>query len=323
MKKLPLWQYMTQFIDEVEVNIVHDLILARDADTIKTNDLLWNEVTSLNLILDEMKMTSQKDDQKSTGIDIVGGTDGEGMKDKVTFVQWQCQQSLKQIRKLLNFFEGVGETSKLELLKLDESYASAHQQLLEYEKTQNLLGRQDNSILKTHKEEYSESFLFSENNHFEKINAIQSNLNSDKIFHVFDAIQEAFKIETDLLCSEADRLRNEIDFHSKKQMIETENNRVYNVHYDKFCLRNLNNFKTKLEEEFIHIQSSQHNTQKSKNLLPPLQSNLNNLHSDHEKENDYPREVMKTSKKRMRLKVALDTAERLQLETQLLGEEKL
>lgn len=299
---------MKNIIDDAEIYLVQDLIISCN-DDINNNEVLWNEVSSLNLILEEIMMVD----------DVLPSIDEELANIKsyenktFDFIQWQCNEHLKQIQELLGSIEEDGEVQFL----LTESYPNINRLLLHYNAEQHLGEEMDPCHWQEEKEDdlKNTDTSYTKKDYFEMIGMIRDNLNCNEVMKYMDVIHEAFKLEAEFLLEEANRIRSQIDVKSNRNSIHLE--KAHATHYDKRALSEMKKVKRKLETTITLKKRSDDIGKVIYRNLPPLQENIqpqsNHARHDNGKENSDP-VITRHSKKRIQLQNALDKAANLQSE---------
>ncbi len=326
MKRLSLWQYTKQFINDAEIQLVQEFINSSCDDFIENNQILWNEVASLTQILEEL---SPQDDNPTcchksmTMVENGSSNDYLHTDKKLDFISWQCIETLTLIEKLL-VSKDCDEEMKDSLF---ESYPNIHELLLLYNHSNGI-----NENEKVEQYNHFNSKSDGNNNYFQMIDGIKSQLNILEILLVVDSIHEAFRLEASALMTEANTIRIKID-------AKYESTSNGSVQFDKKVFAEINSFKKKLETKILATKQSLKLGEDGRVnylTLPPLremasqsqlqlQGNHDYIVRDNQKENDDPRTELKAtssvlrpskSKKKINIENALVLANKMKLNHQ-------
>lgn len=290
MKRPRLWHYMEEYIDEDDKILIQEII-ASSSDAFHNNEILWNEVTSLHVILEEMKaksICSPNVEEKVHDEDAKNKCDDSGT---LAFVQFQCLENLKQLKQMLE----RGGNAQTQITSLLHGHPTVHWFLSSY-----------NQREKCHNIDEEES-----RDYLSMIDGISDKLNLVEILDVLEIINEAFELEARLLSDEAEIIRNDID-------IQHENKIMLTI-FDARTLKEIKRLKKRLETAMK--PSALDDGAFSARVIPPLQRNIqHHANSDYGKENENPdtlTTVCNISKKRNKLQCAVNMAAIIKAENEL------
>ena len=302
---------MKQGMDNVEILLVQELIVSRgdSNNIIRNNNVMWNEVSSLNLILEEMFLNENSDDK----VKMCANHD---TNKTISFIQWQCIENIKHIQELLDSIDDEGDEIKI---LLSESYPNI-QFLLHHNQQQQQRQRSDSQCqyhLERQKEGKEDEISCNDlhttkKDYLEMIDRIRGNLNSTEVLDFMDVIDEAFRLEANFLMNEIEIIRAKIDSQYDANAIG--GNDAYVVHYDEHTLSEMRIFKTKLEMITDRRRLATIGRGKNCTYLPPLRGAVKRPQSKVDKKNQYSNISTLCSKKKRQFKNALHMAKCIQIE---------
>ena len=276
-----LWDYMKQYIDDVELLEVKDIIDANDS-IVSSNEVLFNEVLSLGHILQDMIVHHYN----ATGATKIAN-------EAINFTKNECKHHLDDIKTLLDTIDSDEYRESV-----ISNFPNVQQLVNYYSRNQKV-----DDLVHEYENEYKNNGRKGLE-HFATIDRIQREIaNSHGIFENLNIILDAFSLETNILMEKTIRTRSLID---NIQQVPTDFINEASA-YNKRALCEIQKCKKKLET--IILSNGNIHYKMSFNRL----CSINPQNEECEKENNEPL-VIKHSKRRMRLKEALETAANIQSE---------